>query len=227
MIITVFQDVCGSTALNGISIALGSDQVVDLSFSGSININDIDNMMHIVRNDTNGSLSMNATREDLIHLVTRGMTLVAAVYEFLVAYAIILTVILLIVCCVGFQHLSQEKANDSQWEGLLRLLRLFMFIDSFAIMILGPFGNVYLFVLGCTRAYLAIAVRIGLYLSTISLPAVDSYLKSRDDPHTGELKLFVVILFKLALRLLTCSSCLATFIDIAYPERPLFRYTLL
>ena len=107
------------------------------------------------------------------------------------------------------------------------MLRPLLFFDSFAILILGSFGNVHFFVLGCSKAYINIALRIGFYLSTISLPAVDSYLRNREDPKTGELRLFFVVLFKFAIKLCTCSSCLATFADIAYPEGPFFRYTYL
>lgn len=115
-------------------------------------------------------------------------------------------------------------------EMFVYLLRSFVLIDSIAIIILRPFGNVYFFILGCAEAYVVIALRIGFYLSTISLPAVHSYLHNHEYPRTNELTSIMIIIqftLRLALKLLTCSSCLAIFIFIAYPERPIFRYTYL
>lgn len=162
------------------------------------------------------------------------MTLITLVYEFLVAYAIIVTIVLVIAGYVALLILGEKLGIDLAEcccacvvLGCACMLRPLLFLDSFAILILGPFGNVHFFVLGCTKAYINIALRIGFYLSTITLPAVDSYLRNREDPKIGELGLFFVILFKFAVKLCTCSSCLATFANIAYPEGPFFRYTYL
>ena len=63
-----------------------------------------------------------------------------------------------------------------------------------------------MFVLGCQEAYVTIGLRVGFYLSTISLPAVFSYLHNRKNypEQPDELKPFIVILFKLALKLASC-----------------------
>ena len=60
------------------------------------------------------------------------------------------------------------------------------------------------------------------------MPTFCAYLRNHDEePQLGELTELVSILIKIALRLVTCSSCLATFIAIAYPEQEAFRYTYL
>ena len=150
-------------------------------------------------------------------LAASWMTKASLIYEFAFGYVIVYYLL-----CPVFTSVLLCKCEILD-EHLTTLLPL-LFIDSLAIIVLGPFGNVYLFLLGCTEALVMIGIRIGLYLSAISLPAVYIYLLTNDDPQTGALKTFVIILFKLALKLITCSSCLATFIDIAYPERPIFRY---
>ena len=178
------------------------------------------------------SESMNAT--DLLFRITSGMTSVTLIYEFLVAYAIMVTIFWGFVGFVALSILGEKLGVDlAQYccacvvMGCACMLRPLLFLDSFAILILGPFGNVHFFVLGCTKAYINIAIRVGFYLSTITLPAVDSYFRNREDPKISELRVFFVILFKFALKLCTCSSCLATFANIAYPEGPFFRYTYL
>lgn len=137
------------------------------------------------------------------------MTKASLIYEFVVGYIIIYSIVAVYQC-------RCNKINDSMLP--------FLLLDSLVIIILGPFGNVYMFVLGCVEAILTIGVRIGFYLSTISLSAIYVYLNVNDDPQKDALKTFVIVLFKLALKLITCSSCLATFINIAYPETPVFRY---
>lgn len=175
---------------------------------------------------------MNAT--DLLHRVTSGMTTFTLLYEAMVAYGIMSTISSVV---IGFFVLSIIGAKlDIDLttcccvcvvKGFTRMIRPLLFLDSLFLLILGPFGNVHFFILGCLKAYINIALRIGLYLSALSISAVLSYLQNREDPKIRESKLFCVILVKLALKLCTCSSCLATFADIAYPEEPFFRYTYL
>ena len=104
----------------------------------------------------------------------------------------------------------------------------FVIFDCVFVVLMGPIGNVQMFVLKCPEAYVSVVLRIGFYLSALSLPTVYAYLRNRDEePQLGELTGLVGILLKIALRLVTCSSCLATFITIAYPEPEAFRYTYL
>ena len=221
VVVKAFTTICGSSELSGsVTVTVGSTELISSPPADKMNVQDFTNATN--------------TTEDLLHLIAKRMTLVSLVYEFLVAYLIILTVVFLFICCLGINVICSAKFNtdvsDVSCKCLKKsspLLRSLMFIDSIAIIILAPFGNVYMFVLGCGEAYATIGVRIGFYLSTISLPAVDSYLRNNEAPQTNELKSFILILFNLALKLLTCSSCLATFINIAYPEEPIFRYTYL
>lgn len=181
--------------------------------------------------------SVNATEEekdlDLIHLVTSGMTIISILYEVVVAYGIIAIIIMLVACFVGASYLA-EKYNidltictDACCTGIVHLLRPLMLIDTFAIIIFAPFGNVYFFVLGCGEAYGIIAIRIAFYLSVITVSAVHNYLRHHGNLQKGDMWQFFVILVTIALKLSTCSSCLATFVEIAYPEAPSFRYTYL
>ena len=110
----------------------------------------------------------------------------------------------------------------------MKTVRPFVIFDCISVVLMGPIGNVDMFVLKCPEGYVSVAIRIGFYLSALSLPTVYAYLRNRDEePKLGELKDLVGILIKIALRLVTCSSCLATFITIAYPEPEAFRYTYL
>ena len=149
----------------------------------------------------------NTTEQDLLLFAASWMTKASLIYEFVVGFIIIYCLMAVYNC----------------WCDQPSMLPLFLH-DSLAIIILGPFGNVYMFVLGCAEAIATIGVRIGFYLSTISLSAIYVYLSVNDDPQKDALKTFVIVLFKLGLKLITCSSCLATFINIAYPETPVFRY---
>ena len=186
-----------------------------------------------MKTSDSGNSVMNAAETDLLHLVAQRMTGISLFYELTVAYLINFTISFIFICCVGMAYLAEKFNFDfSKVSGaccivLLRLIRPFMFVDSVAIIILAPFGNVYLFVLGCPLAYVTIGLRVGLYLSTISFVAVDSYMRNSEYPRNRELRKFLLILFKFTLKLLTCSSCLATFINIAYPEPLGFRYTYL
>ena len=111
---------------------------------------------------------------------------------------------------------------------IMKTVRPFVIFDCISVVLMGPIGNVDMFVLKCPEGYVSVAIRIGFYLSALSLPTVYAYLRNRDEePQLGELKDLVGILIKIALRLVTCSSCLATFITIAYPEPEAFRYTYL
>ena len=239
---TAITGICGSMAFSdiGISITVGSIEFGSSSttkppFDGTMKFkptND-ENLTNITNLESENNTTSNATETDLLHLVAQRMTGISILYELMVAYLIMFTIIMVIICCVGIGFLSEKfKIDLSKYTvaccvALLRLIRPFMFIDSVAIIILAPFGNVYFFVLGCPLAYVTIGLRVGLYLSTISFIAVDSYIREHEEPRTKELRSFLSILFKFTLKLLTCSSCLATFINIAYPEPLGFRYTYL
>ena len=161
--------------------------------------------------------------QDELLLVAKRMTLVSLYYEFAIACVILLSIVYFIYNC--------KKINWSEWtyKTVKDTLQPFVLFDCAINIILGPFGNVYFFILGCGEAYVTVALRIGFYLSTISLPAVFSFLRiHKEDPEeTLDLKTFAIILFKLALKLTACSSCLATFINVAYPEEPIVRYSYL
>ena len=181
---------CGSTELNYFSSSSDSNTSSEVTYAGNIT-------------------KFNTTEQDLLLLVASWMTKVSLIYEFVVGFIIIYSL-------VAVYHFRCNKMNDSMLP--------FLLLDSLVIIILGPFGNVYMFVLGCAEAILTIGIRIGFYLSTISLSAIYVYLSVNDNPQRVALKTFVIVLFKLAIKLITCSSCLATFINIAYPETPVFRY---
>ena len=236
VIFTAFSGLCGSTDLST-TITVGSVVLVSPAttsppynnYNFRYNYFDVDENF---TDETPTTDSINAT--DLLLRVTSGMTSITLIYEFLVAYGIVVTIALVIAGYVAVSILGEKLGIDLTEcccacvvLGCCCMLRPLLFLDSFAILVLGPFGNVHFFVLGCTKAYINIALRIGFYLSTITLPAVDSYLRNREDPKIGELGHFFIILFKFAIKLCTCSSCLATFANIAYPEEPFFRYTYL
>ena len=175
-----FTTIFGSSELSGsVTITVGSTELTSGPSADKMNVQDFPNATN--------------TTEDLLHLIAKRMTLVSLVYEFMVAYLIILTIVFLFICCVGINWICSAKfdtdMSDISCECLkksLPLLRSLVFFDSIAIIILAPFGNVYMFVLGCGEAYATIGVRIGFYLSTISLPAVDSYLRNNEAPQTHE-----------------------------------------
>ena len=148
------------------------------------------------------------------------MTLVSIYYEFAIGLLIILSIFFCIyTCCTG-----EIDYTDCSYKAL----RPFILFDCAVIILLGPFGNVYLFLLGCIDAYVTILLRIGFYLSTISLPAAFSYInrqKENPDPNADSFKSVLFILLSLGLKLASCSSCLATFIDVAYPEMLTIRFT--
>ena len=163
------------------------------------------------------NITNNASEKDLVLLAASWMTKASLMYEYGFGYVTVWYIL-----CPIFTAVCLCQGGTMN-ERLTCLLPFFCF-DSFAIIVLGPFGNVYLFLLGCTEALVMIGLRIGFYLSTISLPAVFIYLVNNDDPQVGALKTFALVLIKVALKLVTCSSCLATFINIAYPETPVFRF---
>ena len=162
--------------------------------------------------------------------VARWITQVSLYYELVVGYGT-----MLIVCCCllrfykcQWQRCGCLNVDETRMNEIFVAVRPLVIFDCLFIVLFGPIGNVNMFVLKCLEAYVSIALRIGFYLSALSLPVVYSYLRNRDEqPQFGELKDLVGILIKLALRLVTCSSCLATFITIAYPEELYFRYTYL
>lgn len=120
------------------------------------------------------------------------------------------------------------NVDETRMNEIIKAVRPFVIFDCVFVVLMGPIGNVQMFVLKCPEAYVSVVLRIGFYLSALSLPTVYAYLHNRDEePQLGELKDLVGILIKIALRLVTCSSCLATFITIAYPEQEAFRYTYL
>ena len=183
--------------------------------------------------DDNASLESNtSTEQDELLLVAKRMTLISLYYEFAVACLIILSVFVFIYRC-GCCNIDWNNETMKAWDykTIKTSVAPFILFDCAINIILGPFGNVYFFLLGCVDAYVTIAFRIGFYLSTISLPAVFSFLhNNKDDPEQNfdpELKSMVIILATLALKLLTCSSSFATFIRVAYPEPPVIRYTYL
>ena len=120
------------------------------------------------------------------------------------------------------------NVDETRMDEIIKAVRPFVIFDCVFVVLMGPIGNVQMFVLKCPEAYVSVVLRIGFYLSALSLPTVYAYLRNRDEePQLGELKDLVGILIKIALRLVTCSSCLTTFITIAYPEPEAFRYTYL
>jgi MFS family permease len=155
-------------------------------------------------------------------LTAKRMTQVSLYYEFAIALLILLSIFgCIYMCCNG----------ELDWTYCsYKALKPFILFDCAVIIILGPFGNVYLFLLGCVDAYVKILLRIGFYLSTIFLPAAFSYIdrqKDNPDPNADSFKSILSILVKLGLKLASCSSCLATFIDIAYPEALPVRFAYL
>ena len=175
----------------------------------------------------NTSESNTTIEQDELLLVAKRMTLISLYYEFAIACLIIFSVFLCIYNC------NCCRINWSEWDykTLKTSVTPFILVDCAVNIIFGPFGNVYFFILGCREAYLTVFFRIGFYLSTISLPAVFSFLhNNKENPeldYDPELKSMVIITLKLALKLLSCSSSLATFIKVAYPEPPIIRYTYL
>ena len=165
----------------------------------------------------------NASEEhDQLLLAAKRMTLVSIYYEFAIGLLIILSVF----CCIYMCCTGELDCTDCSYKAL----KPFVIFDCIVIILLGPFGNVYLFLLGCVDAYVKILLRIGFYLSTISLPAAFSYIgrqKDNPDPNEDSFKSVLFILLNLALKLASCSSCLATFIDIAYPEALAVRFAYL
>ena len=158
------------------------------------------------------SIASNGQKDDAVSIY----------YEFAIGLLIILSVF----CCIYMCCTGELDCTDCSYKAL----RPFVLFDCIVIILLGPFGNVYLFLLGCVDAYVKILLRIGFYLSTISLPAAFSYIgrqKDNPDPNADSFKSFLPILLSLALKLASCSSCLATFIDIAYPEALAVRFTYL
>ena len=186
-----------------------------------------DNQRVTYYDDNMSSPHENATsgEQDQLLLVAKRMTLVSLYYEFAIGCLVLLSIF----CCIYHCCTCGIDWSECSYKTLKESMQPFILFDCAIIILLGPFGNVYLFMLGCWDAYVTIVLRIGFYLSTVSLPAVFSYLHNRKDcpEQNYELKSFVVILFKLALKLVACSSCLATFINIAYPERPIIRFTYL
>lgn len=165
----------------------------------------------------------NASKEHgQLLLTAKRMTLVSIYYEFAIGLLIILSVF----CCIYMCCTGEFNCTDCSYKAL----RPFILFDCAVIILLGPFGNVYLFLLGCVDAYVTILLRIGFYLSTITLPAAFSYIgrqKDNPDPNADSFKSIFLILFNLGLKLASCSSCLATFIDVAYPEALTIRFTYL
>ena len=156
------------------------------------------------------------------------ITRVSLFYELTVGYG----TALLVACCLfrfykcQWQRLCCFNLDETRMNEMIRAIRPLVIFDCIFVVLLGPIGNVQMFVLQCPEGYVSVALRIGFYLSALSLPTVYAYLRNRDEePQLGELKDLVGILVKIALRLVTCLSCLATFITIAYPEREAFRYT--
>ena len=211
---STLSTVCGSSALHISEVTKSSTPSNTQSIAYDYNLN-----LSLTRNIT-------FPEQDELLLVAKRMTLVSLYYEFTVGCLIILSIARIIYNCnkISWSDCSYRVIKDS--------VKPFVLIDCVIIIILGPFGNVYLFILGCLEAYVMVALRIGFYLSTISLPAVFSYLYNHRDTteeelDTFDLKSFALILATLALKLVACSSCLATFINVAYPEGPVVRYTYL
>lgn len=174
--------------------------------------------------DHNLTRNITFPEQDELLLVAKHMTLASLYYEFAIGCLIILSIF-----CVIY-HCNEISWSDCSYKIIKESMKPFVLFDCVVIIILGPFGNVYMFIFGCWEAYVTVALRIGFYLSTISLPAIFSYLRYRKDSaevDTFDLKSFALILATLALKLVACSSCLATFINVAYPEGPLIRYTYL
>ena len=174
-------------------------------------------------NDIPATDTENASEEHgQLLLTAKRMTLVSIYYEFTIGWLIILSIFCgIYMCCTG-----ELNCTDCSYK----VLRPFILFDCIVIILLGPFGNVYLFLLGCIDAYVTILLRIGFYLSTISLPAAFSYIgrqKENPDPNADSFKSILFILLNLGLKLASCSSCLATFIDVAYPETIIVRFTYL
>ena len=162
-------------------------------------------------------------------LVAKRMTLVSIYYELIISLSLIFTISCCIICTCCAGYLGCICVVCACMKGY-KALRPFIIFDCFFIILLGPFGNVYLFLLGCAGAYVVILFRIGFYLSIITLPAAFSYFyrqKDNPDPNAGSFKSFLPILLTLGLKFASCSSCLATFLNIAYPEALAVRITYL
>jgi len=170
------------------------------------------------------------TSEALPLTIAYWITRVSLFYELTVGYG----TNLIVACCLfrfykcQWQRLCCFNLDETRMNEIIRAVRPLVIFDCISVVLLGPIGNVQMFVLKCPEGYVSVVLRIGFYLSALSLPTVYVYLRNRDEePQLGELTDLVSILIKIALRLVTCSSCLATFITIAYPEQEAFRYTYL
>ena len=181
-------------------------------------------------NSTSAEVPDSNTSEALPFTVASWITRVSLYYELVVGYG----TAFIVGCCLcrfykcQWQRLGCLNVDETRMNEIIKTIRPFVIFDCIFVVLLGPIGNVQMFVLKCPEGYVSVALRIGFYLSALSLPTVYAYLRNRDEePQLGELKDLVGILVKIALRLVTCSSCLATFITIAYPEQEAFRYTYL
>ena len=181
-------------------------------------------------NSTSTKPYNNITSEPLPIEVAFWITRVSLYYESLVGAG----TFIIVVCCLSrfykcqHQRRSCFKIDETRMNELIRAIRPLVIFDCIFVVLMGPIGNVQMFVLKCPEGYVSVVLRIGSYLLALSLPTVYAYHRNRDEePQLGELTGLVGILLKIALRLVTCSSCLATFITIAYPEPEAFRYTYL
>ena len=173
-------------------------------------------------------IDVNSNAENLTTplVVALWMTRVSIYWEATVGFGT-----MLVVCFCMFRFFKPRLFccfDETRLNEIHSALKPLVLFDCVFIIIFGPVGNVYMFLLDCVETYVTIFLQIGFYLTALALPVVFSYLRKRDDePMEGELKELIGILIKLALKLITCSSCLATFIIIAYPERIIFRYSYL
>ena len=87
---------------------------------------------------------------------------------------------------------------------IIKAVRPLVLFDCIFVVLLGPIGNLQMFVLQCPEGCVSVALRIGFYLSALSLPTVYAYLCNRDEePQRDELKDLVGILIKIAFE--TCN----------------------
>ena len=168
-------------------------------------------------NSTSTKPYNNITSEPLPIEVAFWITRVSLYYESLVGAG---TFIIVGCCLCRFYKCQQQRRgclniDETRMNEIIRAIRPLVIFDCIFVVLMGPIGNVQMFVLKCPEAYVSVVLRIGFYLSALSLPTVYTYLRNRDEePQLGELKYLVGILVKIALRLVTCSSCLAIFITL-------------
>ena len=140
------------------------------------------------------------TSEALLRKVALWITRASLIYEGTVGY---LTFIIVICCLYRFykcqwRRLCCLNIDETKMNKIIKAVAPLIIFDCIFVVVLGPIGNVDMFVLKCPEGYVSVVLRIGFYLSALSLPTVYAYLRNRDEePQRDELKYLVGILIKI------------------------------